>query len=67
MYEGRGTTRPFELIGAPYIDGRAYADRLEKIGFPGVRFRAALFLPTFQKNAVSVGWCADSCHRPRVF
>ncbi|MDQ3254402.1 MAG: DUF1343 domain-containing protein, partial [Acidobacteriota bacterium] len=51
MTEGRGTTRPFELIGAPYIDSSAYARRLEAVGFPGVRFRAATFLPTFQKHS----------------
>lgn len=51
MSEGRGTTRPFELIGAPYISAREYERRLESFGFPGVRFRATHFLPTFQKHA----------------
>ena len=51
MSEGRGTTRPFELIGAPYISAREFERRLESIGLPGVRFRAANFLPTFQKHA----------------
>lgn len=51
MSEGRGTTRPFELIGAPYIDARAYVAELERLNLPGVRFRAANFLPTFQKHA----------------
>jgi uncharacterized protein YbbC (DUF1343 family) len=54
MSEGRGTTRPFELIGAPYISAREYERRLESIGFPGVRFRATHFLPTFQKHAGEV-------------
>ena len=49
--EGRGTTRPFELIGAPYIDARGYVAELERLNLPGVRFRAANFLPTFQKHA----------------
>jgi uncharacterized protein YbbC (DUF1343 family) len=48
--EGRGTTRPFELIGAPYIEATEYAARLSRIGFPGVTFRAANFQPTFQKH-----------------
>ncbi|HEX8473691.1 MAG TPA: exo-beta-N-acetylmuramidase NamZ domain-containing protein [Pyrinomonadaceae bacterium] len=54
MSEGRGTTRPFELVGAPYIDAPDYARRLEAQGFEGVRFRAANFLPTFQKHAERV-------------
>jgi uncharacterized protein YbbC (DUF1343 family) len=49
--EGRGTTRPFELVGAPYIDAAEYARRLESIGLPGVYFRATYFQPTFQKHA----------------
>jgi uncharacterized protein YbbC (DUF1343 family) len=51
MSEGRGTTRPFELVGAPYIEAADYARRLENMSFPGVTFRAAAFLPTFQKHA----------------
>jgi uncharacterized protein YbbC (DUF1343 family) len=51
MSEGRGTTRPFELVGAPYIDAAEYARRLERIGLPGVRFRASNFQPSFQKHA----------------
>lgn len=48
--EGRGTTRPFELVGAPYIDPEQYADRLNAFGFPGVYFRSCMFRPTFQKH-----------------
>jgi uncharacterized protein YbbC (DUF1343 family) len=48
--EGRGTTRPFELIGAPYIDPDEYADSLNSIGLEGVYFRACMFQPTFQKH-----------------
>jgi uncharacterized protein YbbC (DUF1343 family) len=51
MSEGRGTTRPFELVGAPYIEAAEYARTLERIGLPGVKFRASNFLPTFQKHA----------------
>ena len=54
--EGRGTTRPFELIGAPYIDPEKYAQRLNGLNFPGVYFRSCVFRPTFQKHAgVSCG------------
>ncbi|MGP4098452.1 exo-beta-N-acetylmuramidase NamZ family protein [Nonomuraea sp. KM90] len=48
--EGRGTTRPFELIGAPYADAR-FAPALAALGLPGVRFREAWFTPTFHKHA----------------
>lgn len=49
--EGRGTTRPFELAGAPFIDSHALTARLYSYGLPGVKFRPAGFLPTFQKHA----------------
>lgn len=49
--EGRGTTRPFELIGAPWIDGAALTERLNQTGLHGVRFREVVFEPTFQKHA----------------
>ncbi len=56
MSEGRGTTKPFELIGAPYIDPDAYAERLASLALPGVIFRSCVFQPTFQKHAkVSCG------------
>jgi uncharacterized protein YbbC (DUF1343 family) len=54
--EGRGTTRPFELIGAPYIDPTEYAQALNNLKFPGVFFRSCIFRPTFQKHGgVSCG------------
>jgi uncharacterized protein YbbC (DUF1343 family) len=49
MSEGRGTTRPFELFGAPWIDGNALAARLNALALPGVRFREAWFTPSFSK------------------
>jgi uncharacterized protein YbbC (DUF1343 family) len=49
--EGRGTTKPFELVGAPYVDPDAYADALNQLALPGVIFRACAFQPTFQKHA----------------
>ena len=51
LSEGRGTTRPFELIGAPWIDGDALAGAMNARGLPGVHFRATFFEPTFQKHA----------------
>ena len=50
MSEGRGTTRPFELVGAPYIDSERYAQALNRMDLPGVAFRACVFVPTFQKH-----------------
>lgn len=50
MSEGRGTTKPFELVGAPYIDADQYAKALNGLGLPGVYFRSCVFLPTFQKH-----------------
>jgi uncharacterized protein YbbC (DUF1343 family) len=49
LSEGRGTTRPFEWIGAPYLDGERLAAALARRGLPGVRFRAAAFAPAFHK------------------
>ena len=51
MSEARGTTRPFELVGAPYIDAEAYGEALNAFGLPGVYFRPTVFQPTFQKHA----------------
>jgi uncharacterized protein YbbC (DUF1343 family) len=51
LSEGRGTTRPFEFIGAPWIDGERFADALNARGIPGAWFRAAFFEPTFHKQA----------------
>lgn len=47
--EGRGTTRPFEFFGAPWIDGRILADALNSLQLSGVRFREAWFTPVFSK------------------
>jgi uncharacterized protein YbbC (DUF1343 family) len=49
--EGRGTTRPFEIIGAPYINAQEYADALTSLELSGVIYRPINFLPTFQKFA----------------
>lgn len=49
--EGRGTTKPFELFGAPFIDAHALCERLNDMSLPGARFRPASFSPTFDKYA----------------
>jgi uncharacterized protein YbbC (DUF1343 family) len=50
LSEGRGTTRPFELSGAPYLDGHRLAADLTAMQLPGVLFRPAIFTPMFQKH-----------------
>jgi uncharacterized protein YbbC (DUF1343 family) len=55
LSEGRGTTRPFEWVGAPYLDGERLAAALERRGLPGVRFRPAAFEPAFHK------WARRTC------
>lgn len=47
--EGRGTTKPFEYIGAPWIDGQLWATQLNDHQFPGVFFRPIVFTPQFSK------------------
>lgn len=51
LSEGRGTTRPFEIVGAPWIDGVRLARELAETRLPGFRPRPLHFLPTFQKHA----------------
>ncbi len=51
LSEGRGTTRPFELLGAPWIDAEPFAGRLNALKIPGAHFRAVVFEPTFHKHA----------------
>lgn len=55
LSEGRGTTRPFELIGAPFLHGDRMAEYLNGVGLPGARFRPAWFRPAFDK------WCGELC------
>jgi uncharacterized protein YbbC (DUF1343 family) len=49
--EGRGTTRPFELLGAPWVEAERFAGAMNRRELPGVFFRPALFEPTFHKHA----------------
>ena len=49
LSEGRGTTTPFEIVGAPWIDGIKLAERLNALALPGVLFRPVAFTPTLSK------------------
>jgi len=58
LSEGRGTTRPFEYLGAPWIDAERFASDMNAQAVPGVRFRPVVFEPTFQKHAqATCGGC----------
>jgi uncharacterized protein YbbC (DUF1343 family) len=50
LSEGRGTTRPFEYIGAPWIEAAQLAHALNDLELPGARFRPVYFVPTFSKH-----------------
>jgi len=47
--EGRGTTKPFEIFGAPWIDGYELVKKLNELNLEGIKFREAWFSPTFSK------------------
>lgn len=51
LSEGRGTTRPFEILGAPFLNGPTFAKALAQYDLPGVVFRPIQFQPTFNKHA----------------
>lgn len=55
LSEGRGTTRPFEVVGAPFIDAEQFCDTLTAFALPGIRFLPMRFVPTFDK------WKFQSC------
>jgi uncharacterized protein YbbC (DUF1343 family) len=55
LSEGRGTTRPFEVVGAPFIDAEQFRDALAEYELPGIRFLPIRFVPTFDK------WQGQSC------
>ena len=55
LSEGRGTTLPFEVVGAPWLDGWALADVLNELRLPGVKFRPVQFEPTDSK------WVGQTC------
>jgi len=51
LSEARGTTTPFELVGAPWLDARALAESMRALSLPALDFRPASFRPSFQKHA----------------
>lgn len=58
LSEGRGTTRPFEYVGAPWIGAETFAAAMNGMDLPGVAFRPVVFEPTFQKHAqTTCGGC----------
>ncbi|MEP7116140.1 MAG: DUF1343 domain-containing protein [Acidobacteriota bacterium] len=66
--EGRGTTRPFEFVGAPWVRSEAFAERLNAHQLPGVIFRPVVFEPTFQKHhQVTCGGCQVHVTDRRAF
>jgi uncharacterized protein YbbC (DUF1343 family) len=66
--EGRGTTRPFEILGAPWIDSEEFASRLNRLQLSGVYFRPAVFAPTFHKHAgLTCGGCQIHVTERRMF
>jgi uncharacterized protein YbbC (DUF1343 family) len=68
LSEGRGTTRPFELLGAPWIHAERFAIALNARGVSGVHFRPAVFEPTFQKHArTTCGGCQVHVTDRRTF
>ncbi len=48
--EGRGTSKPFEVVGAPFVDAYRLADHMNSLGLPGVRFRPTSFFPSSSKH-----------------
>lgn len=60
LSEGRGTTKPFEWIGAPWIDPERWGDTLNNLDLPGVQFRPIYFTPTFSK------YTDQACHGVQV-
>ena len=66
--EGRGTTRPFELVGAPWVADERFADALNARALPGVYFRPTVFEPTFHKHAkTTCGGCQIHVTDRRTF
>ncbi|MEY4385391.1 MAG: hypothetical protein RLY20_674 [Verrucomicrobiota bacterium] len=58
LSEGRGTTKPFEFFGAPWIDGYVLTKKLNDLNLPGVKFREVYFTPTFSKwKGTNCGGC----------
>ncbi|HSP89574.1 MAG TPA: DUF1343 domain-containing protein [Vicinamibacterales bacterium] len=68
LSEGRGTTRPFELLGAPWIDAERFCANLNVLELSGVHFRPVIFEPTFHKHArEACGGCQIHVTRREAF
>jgi uncharacterized protein YbbC (DUF1343 family) len=50
LSEGRGTTKPFEMLGAPWLDGSLVSKEINRLGLPGVHIQPLYFTPTFSKH-----------------
>lgn len=61
LSEGRGTTRPFHLVGAPYLDAHILAKELLKFNLPSVAFRPCHFQPSFNK------WAGQDCAGVEIY
>ena len=61
LSEGRGTTTPFELIGAPFIDPAKLEEKMRLRKLPGIGFMRASFVPTFSK------WAGEMCMGVRMY
>ena len=59
--EGRGTTKPFEMIGAPFIDAQKLLSRLDKHRLPGIAWRPVHFTPMFSK------FSGELCHGVQLY
>ena len=72
LSEGRGTSRPFQLIGAPFVDGVRLCDALDSCRLPGVRFRQAAFVPAASKfqgdtcRGICIEVTENSVYRPTL-
>ena len=66
LSEGRGTTRPFELVGAPWADRVEIAGWLDRLDLPGVRFHPITFTPGLPGTSVEVKWRGDVCQGVRI-
>lgn len=55
LSEGRGTTRPFDIVGAPYVDSASLCDAMNSFDLPGVFFSRSFFTPVFNK------WHGEAC------
>ena len=65
--EGRGTTRPFEIVGAPWLDAKAMAEELNSRNLPGVKFGEAYFIPTPNPLPHFSKFAGEKCQGVRIY